>query len=138
MQLKCSQVKAAKLTPVRNQQGDVITVYDLALQADTEDLLPKVRQIFSNHVHVEYKNAWVTSILPTQENIDVLVQGGRSKWNIENQTFNTLKNQGYRFEHNYGHGYQNLSVNMCFLMFSAFIQHAVKPLPLGGRYKALS
>ena len=30
--------------------------------------------------------------------------GGRARWKIENETFNTLKNQGYNFEHNYGHG----------------------------------
>jgi hypothetical protein len=35
--------------------------------------------------------------------------GGRARWRIENETFNMLKNQGYHFEHNYGHGYQPLS-----------------------------
>ena len=34
----------------------------------------------------------------------------RARWKIENETFNTLKNQGYHFEHNYGHGEQHLSV----------------------------
>jgi hypothetical protein len=28
---------------------------------------------------------------------------------MANETFNTLKNQGYNFEHNYGHGTQHLS-----------------------------
>ena len=32
------------------------------------------------------------------------MRGGRARWKIENETFNTLKNQGYHFEHNYGHG----------------------------------
>ena len=36
--------------------------------------------------------------------------GGRARWKIENETFNTLKNQGYHFEHNFGHGEKNLSV----------------------------
>ena len=27
------------------------------------------------------------------------VRGGRIRWRIENETFNTLKNQGYHFEH---------------------------------------
>jgi hypothetical protein len=39
----------------------------------------------------------------------------------ENESFNTLKNQGYEFEHNYGHGYKNLSVNLAFLMMLAFL-----------------
>jgi len=40
-----------------------------------------------------------------------VVKGGRCRWKIENETFNTLKNQGYHFEHNYGHGEKNLSVS---------------------------
>ena len=45
---------------------------------------------------------------------------GRSRWKIENETFNTLKNQGYHFEHNYGHGYKYLATTFAFLMFMAF------------------
>ena len=29
---------------------------------------------------------------------------GRSRWKVKNETLNTLENQGYNFEHNYGHG----------------------------------
>ena len=47
--------------------------------------------------------------------------GRRSRWKVENETFNTLKNQGYHFEHNYGHGYQNLSVVLAMLMMLAFL-----------------
>src|SRR3989338_4517217 len=39
----------------------------------------------------------------------------------ENETFNTLKNQGYYLEHNYGHGQKNLSINMVNMMFTAFL-----------------
>jgi len=55
---------------------------------------------------------------------------GRSRWKIENETgrhsvFNTLKNQGYHFEHNraayrYGHGKKHLSTVMAYLMLFAF------------------
>ena len=50
---------------------------------------------------------------------------GRSRWKIENETgrhsvFNTLKNQGYHFEHNYGHGKKYLSTVMAYLMLLAF------------------
>src|SRR5918998_1373581 len=31
-----------------------------------------------------------------------IMQGARARWRIENETFNTLKNQGYHFEHNFG------------------------------------
>ena len=50
-----------------------------------------------------------------------LVQGGRAKWRIENETFNTLKNQGYQFEHNFGHGTENLSTVLSMLMMLAFL-----------------
>ncbi len=50
-----------------------------------------------------------------------LMRGGRSRWKIENETFNTLKNQGYQFEHNFGHGYQHLSVVLAMLMMLAFL-----------------
>ena len=49
------------------------------------------------------------------------MRGGRARWKIENETFNTLKNQGYHFEHNYGHGEQHLSVVFAMLMMLAFL-----------------
>jgi hypothetical protein len=35
----------------------------------------------------------------------------------DNETFNTLKNQGYHIEHNYGHGEKNLSMMFFMLNF---------------------
>ena len=40
---------------------------------------------------------------------------------MENETCNTLKNQGYNFEPNYGHGTQHLSVVFATLMMLAFV-----------------
>jgi hypothetical protein len=45
-----------------------------------------------------------------------------------NETFNTLKNQGYHFEHNFGHGYQHLSVVFATLMMLAFFIDQVQQL----------
>ena len=64
--------------------------------------------------------SWITDILVTKENVYQLARGGRARWKIENETFNTLKNQGYNFEHNYGHGNQHLSHVFGMLMFLAF------------------
>ena len=50
-----------------------------------------------------------------------MVAVARSRWKIENETFNTLKNQGYHFEHNYGHGKQFLATNFAILTFVAFM-----------------
>ena len=56
----------------------------------------------------------------TLDNVYELSKGGRARWHIENETFNTLKNQGYQFEHNFGHGYKYLSHIFGLLMFLAF------------------
>ncbi len=65
--------------------------------------------------------SWVTDLRVSKRNVYKLMRGGRARWKIENETFNTLKNQGYHFEHNYGHGEQNLSVVFAMLMMLAFL-----------------
>lgn len=65
--------------------------------------------------------SWVTDITITQQNAYALMRGGRARWKTENETFNTLKNQGYHFEHNFGHGQQQLSVVFANLMMLAFL-----------------
>jgi len=65
--------------------------------------------------------SWVTDLRVSTRNVYRLMRGGRARWKIENETFNTLKNQGYNFEHNYGHGEQNLSVVFAILMMLAFL-----------------
>ena len=54
--------------------------------------------------------SWVTDFTVTTANVFQIMRGGRARWKVENETFNTLKNQGYHFEHNFGHGAKNLSV----------------------------
>lgn len=70
--------------------------------------------------------SWVTDIVVTRDNIYQISRGGRARWHIENETFNTLKNQGYHFEHNWGHGYKNLSHVFGLLMFLAFLVDQVQ------------
>lgn len=65
--------------------------------------------------------SWVTDLRVNTRNVYTLMRGGRARWKIENETFNTLKNQGYNFEHNYGHGTQNLSVVFATVMILAFL-----------------
>ncbi|NBQ47864.1 MAG: transposase [Sphingobacteriia bacterium] len=74
------------------------------------------------------KFSWVTNLSITSENVYKIMRSGRSQWKIENETFNTLKNQGYNFEHNYGHGYQNLCSVMTMLMNLAFLIDQVQQL----------
>ena len=65
--------------------------------------------------------SWVTDIPISESNLMLLMRGGRARWKIENETFNTLKNQGYHFEHNFGHGYQHLCTVLMHLMMLAFL-----------------
>ena len=70
---------------------------------------------------VIYFNSWVTDLPITQENALEMVTVARTRWKIENETFNTLKNQGYHLEHNYGHGTKYLATNFAILTFLAFL-----------------
>lgn len=70
---------------------------------------------------IKRKWLWVTDLSVTRENVKEIVKAGRARWKIENETFNTLKNQGYNFEHNYGHGYKTLSNVLAGLMLLAFL-----------------
>jgi hypothetical protein len=65
--------------------------------------------------------SWVTDLRVSTRNVFRLMRGGRARWKIENETFNTLKNQGYNFAHNYGHGTQNLAVVFATVMLLAFL-----------------
>jgi len=72
--------------------------------------------------------SWITGFTITEKNAYQIMRGGRARWKIENETFNTLKNQGYHFEHNYGLGEKNLSVVFAMLMMLAFLVDQVQQL----------
>lgn len=64
---------------------------------------------------------WVTDLALSSTTVNMVMRGGRARWKIENETFNTLKNQGYHYEHNFGHGKKNLHTVFAYLMFLAFL-----------------
>lgn len=65
--------------------------------------------------------SWITNLTIDTENAFEIVNLARTRWRIENEVFNTLKNQGYNLEHNYGHGKQYLSSTLAGLMLLAFL-----------------
>lgn len=71
---------------------------------------------------------WVTDIKLTANNVYQVMKGGRARHKIENETFNTLKNQGYQFEHNFGHGKKHLSTVFAYLMMLAFFVDQLQQL----------
>ncbi|MGC9195872.1 MAG: hypothetical protein ACP5IL_10515, partial [Syntrophobacteraceae bacterium] len=71
---------------------------------------------------------WVTDITLSEDKVYRIMRAGRARWKIENETFNTLKNQGYNFEHNYGLGKKNLSMVFVKIMMLAFLVDQVQQL----------
>ena len=63
----------------------------------------------------------MTDLRVSTRNVYHLMRGGRARRKIENETCNTLKNQGYHFEHNDGHGEQPLSVVFAMRMWLAVL-----------------
>ena len=93
-----------------------------SLNKSHQDLFVNVIEYrHTNHKGKELNFSWVTNIPVSTTNVLKIAEGGRARWKIENETFNTLKNLGYNFEHNYGHGKKNLSTVFCMLMMLAFL-----------------
>jgi hypothetical protein len=93
---------------------------NLPLNQAHSGLKVNLLQVVDNSGKRRYQNDWITNIDISKDNVYELMKGGRARWRIENETFNTLKNLGYNFEHNFGHGYNNLSIVLCYMMFIAF------------------
>jgi hypothetical protein len=72
--------------------------------------------------------SFITNIKINLGNVEAIAQGGRTRWKIENETFNTLKNRGYHLEHNYGHGEFNLSNNFIMSMYLAFFVDQIQEI----------
>ena len=72
--------------------------------------------------------SWITDLDITEDNVYLFMRGARARWKIENETFNTLKNQGYNFGHNYGLGKQHLSEVFVFLTMLAFLIDQIQQL----------
>ena len=74
---------------------------------------------------VTYRNSFVTDLPVNAKDVVDLVNVGRARWKIENESFNVLKTKGYNLEHNFGHGKQNLSAVLVTLNLLAFLFHTV-------------
>lgn len=75
-----------------------------------------------------YQNNWITNHEINDDNVEKLVNAGRSRWKIENENNNILKNHGYNLDHNFGHGQENLCELLLSLNLLAFLFHTVLDL----------
>ncbi|MFM6875407.1 MAG: ISNCY family transposase, partial [Microcystis panniformis] len=70
-----------------------------------------------------YQNNWITNHKITENNVEEIVKAGRSRWKVENEGNNVLKNHGYNLEHNFGHGQNHLCEFLLSLNLLAFLFH---------------
>lgn len=113
---------AGEVDPVRGVTRSYLLVNDVSLNEANQAL----RVNFLKWVEMDARGetqewTWVTDLVLTETNVGRASRGGRTRWRIENETFNTLKNQGCHFEHNYGHGDKHLATVMALLMMLAFL-----------------
>lgn len=99
---------------------------NVSINKDNPECRVNVVRFSETKIHPKTKKStttrwmWVTDLSVNLDNIEEFVKGARARWKIENETFNTLKNQGYQFEHNFGHGKKHLTSVFASLMFLAF------------------
>jgi hypothetical protein len=99
------------------------------LNESNPEMLVNVLEYWEIHADGKVQHfSWITDFFLISEIVWDIMRGGRARWKIENETFNTLKNQGYHLEHNYGHGEQNLSVVLALLMMLAFLVDQVQQM----------
>lgn len=96
----------------------------LVLNGSNQDILVNLLHYEQRDIKsgaVIFMADWITDFHLSKNTVVEVAKAGRARWKIENETFNTLKNQGYQFEHNFGHGQQNLCTNFALLMMLAFV-----------------
>lgn len=69
------------------------------------------------------RHSFITNLPVDKHNVAEMAACGRARWKIENEAFNVLKNNGYNFEHNFGHGKQTLASILVVLNLLAYAMH---------------
>ena len=114
--------------------------HNVPLNQSNQDLRVNVLEYWECKDEQSKYFSWVTDFKITRRNAYQIMRGGRARWKVENETINTLKNQGYNFEHNYGLGQTFLSMIFVSLMMLAFlvdqIQQIACPVFRAARKKA--
>jgi Transposase DDE domain len=114
------------------KKGDVTHIFEFANDMSLNQTHHDLKVGFIKYWEINKKKmqhfSWVTNHRITKQNIFKLMKAARARWKIENETFNTLKNQGYHFEHNYGHGTKNLSNNMAVIMMITFLVDQIQEI----------
>jgi len=121
-----------RTTEFERRAGDVVHrfsfVNQMPLNKSNPDILVNFLEYWEIGKDKTQHFCWITDFTITNLNAFTIMRGGRARWKVENETFNTLKNQGYHFEHNFGHGKKHLSAVFAVLMMLAFLVDQVQQL----------
>ncbi len=115
--IECYHYRFANGLPLRDGEDALVVNWcELSIYREDKELL--------------FRNSFVTNFTVTSETVADIVAWGRARWKVENENNNVLKTKGYHFEHNYGHGQENLSTVLLTLLLYAFLCHSVFALTL--------
>jgi len=103
-------------------------VNDVPRNASNLDVRGNVIEYWERGQETVQHFSWVTALRGHSRNVLHLMRGGRARWKSDNETFQTLKNQGYHCEPNDGHGEQHLSVMFAMRMRLAFLVEQAQQL----------
>ena len=126
--------EAVELSIPDEKKGDIIhyfrIIYDTPLNKSNQDRRVTFVEYWEENTKTGkiQRFSWITDLDITEDNVYLFMRGARARWKIENETFNTLKNQGYHFGHNYGLGKKHLSEMLVFLMMLAFLVDQIQQL----------
>lgn len=113
-----------KTLPVPGKRGE-LTTYRWASKMpirETEPVLVDFCEITITNAKgvVTYRKAFVTNMTVDEDNVDSIVGCGRTRWKVESESFNVLKNHGYNLARNFGHGENHLAKTLAAMNLLAF------------------
>ena len=126
-------VKSCEMDSFEYTQNDIHHQFSFINDVPLNDTHFETKVNFLDYWETDKKGkkqhfSFITDIHLTKKNVELIMRGGRARWRIENETFNTLKNQGYNFEHNFGHGNKYLRSVLGMLMMLAFFVDQISEL----------
>lgn len=95
--------------PLRDKEAVLVNWCEVTIRNQQEEVI--------------FRNSTITDFAIDEHNVMTIVKSGRARWKIENEHNNTLKNQGYLLEHNFGHGHRFLAMTLVTMIFLSFFLH---------------
>jgi hypothetical protein len=74
---------------------------------------------------IMYNNRWNTDKVVSKEHVKLLAEYARTRWKLEHENNNILKNYGYHLEHHFGDGENRAGEVYYVLNLLAFLVHGI-------------